>query len=291
MPSGYRSLITDHCQGHEQGLRPALQAGRARSVTAVFHHSRVVQRQDARLLTAQCGFESYLGSQYPSIAQSEQSTRLRAGRSQVRVLLDGPTLQGVAQSGSAPGLEPGGRRFESYRPDQLRHRWIRRPAVFRSGPRRRPNMGDMSCTATTISTSSRPFEASRKRRRGFHQGVPCPRSSADRAPGFYPGSARVQILPRAPVGELAERQGIAVLTRRDRKVGQVRLLHSPPDHAGIAQRQSRGLPNRRSRVRSPLPAPLSSRLRLAEQDPGPSNRSTRVRIPQAAPIQTKCTKQ
>ena len=29
-------------------------------------------------------------------------------------------------------------------------------------------------------------------------------------------------------GELAERQGIAVLTRRDRKVGQVRLLHSPP---------------------------------------------------------------
>ena len=29
-------------------------------------------------------------------------------------------------------------------------------------------------------------------------------------------------------GELAERQGIAVLTRRDRKVRQVRLLHSPP---------------------------------------------------------------
>jgi hypothetical protein len=30
-------------------------------------------------------------------------------------------------------------------------------------------------------------------------------------------------------GELAERQGIAVLTRRNRKVGQVRLLHSPPN--------------------------------------------------------------
>src|SRR5262249_57224772 len=29
-------------------------------------------------------------------------------------------------------------------------------------------------------------------------------------------------------GELAERQGIAVLTRRDRKVAQVRFLHSPP---------------------------------------------------------------
>src|SRR3978361_1786979 len=29
-------------------------------------------------------------------------------------------------------------------------------------------------------------------------------------------------------GELAERQGIAVLTRRDLRVGQVRLLHSPP---------------------------------------------------------------
>jgi hypothetical protein len=60
----------------------------------------------------------------------------------------------------------------------------------------------------------------------------------------------------------------------------------PSVHAGIAQRQSRGLPNRRSRVRSPLPAPTTTtyrRLRLAEQDPGPSNRSTRVRIPQAAP--------
>ena len=38
-------------------------------------------------------------------------------------------------------------------------------------------------------------------------------------------------------GELAERQGIAVLTRRDLRVGQVRLLHSPP----IALRQSAGL--------------------------------------------------
>ena len=38
-------------------------------------------------------------------------------------------------------------------------------------------------------------------------------------------------------GELAERQGIAVLTRRDLRVGQVRLLHSPPTHfqpAGLA---------------------------------------------------------
>jgi hypothetical protein len=33
----------------------------------VFHHSRVVQRQDARLLTVQCGFESYLGSHYAAI--------------------------------------------------------------------------------------------------------------------------------------------------------------------------------------------------------------------------------
>ena len=30
------------------------------------------------------------------------------------------------------------------------------------------------------------------------------------------------------VGELAERQGTAMLTRRDLRVGQVRLLHSPP---------------------------------------------------------------
>jgi hypothetical protein len=34
--------------------------------------------------------------------------------------------------------------------------------------------------------------------------------------------------PITTYGELAERQGIAVLTRRDLRVGQVRLLHSPP---------------------------------------------------------------
>jgi hypothetical protein len=97
-----------------------------------------------------------------------------------------------------------------------------------------------------------------------------PRSSTDRAPSFYLGTVRVRILPRAPTlqlqcvhvaqmdqsggvrslrlrvriapwtpltnaelstnGELAERQGTAVLTRRDLRVGQVRLLHSPPHH-------------------------------------------------------------
>jgi hypothetical protein len=37
-------------------------------------------------------------------------------------------------------------------------------------------------------------------------------------------------------GELAERQGTAVLTRRDLRVGQVRLLHSPPmPDAHVAQ--------------------------------------------------------
>lgn len=50
-------------------------------------------------------------------------------------------------------------------------------------------------------------------------------------------------------GELAERQGTAVLTRRDLRVGQVRLLHSPPvsffADAGVAQWQSRWLPPRR----------------------------------------------
>jgi hypothetical protein len=73
---------------------------------------------------------------------------LRTGRSQVRVLLDGP-LQGVAQPGSAPGLEPGGRRFESYRPDHFP----------------RPNNRRLPCDATT--TNCRPFETSRKRRRGL----------------------------------------------------------------------------------------------------------------------------
>ena len=84
-------------------------------------------------------------------------------------------------------------------------------------------------------------------------------------PSFYLGTVRVRVLPRVPSlqyvhvaqwtraeaseasgcafesrrglhfdndmstnGELAERQGTAVLTRRDLRVGQVRLLHSPP---------------------------------------------------------------
>jgi hypothetical protein len=62
-------------------------------------------------------------------------------------------FQGVAQPGSAPGPEPGGRRFESYRPDHfvpLNHRRL-------------------PCNATT-STISRPFETSRKRRRGIRLG-------------------------------------------------------------------------------------------------------------------------
>src|SRR5712691_2766903 len=120
--------------GHEQELRLALQAGRARSVTAVLHHSRIVQRQDTRLLTAQMWVrilprepnqmtedggrttdvrgETYLSSvvrhpssDHPSIAQLAQSTWLRARRSQVRVLLDGPIISGrsAARQRSWPG--------------------------------------------------------------------------------------------------------------------------------------------------------------------------------------------
>ena len=54
-------------------------------------------------------------------------------------------------------------------------------------------------------------------------------SSAGRAPRLGRGGRRIVTChPDHPYGELAERQGIAVLTRRDLRVGQVRLLHSPP---------------------------------------------------------------
>ena len=61
----------------------------------------------------------------------------------------------------------------------------------------------------------------------FHS---CPRSSTDQSGGVRSLRVRVQIAPWTPIcfGELAEWQGIAVLTRRDRKVAQVRSLHSPP---------------------------------------------------------------
>lgn len=69
--------------------------------------------------------------------------------------------QGVAQSGSVPGLEPGGRRFESYRPDHFPQ----------ANNRRFP------CDAMTM-TNCRPFETSRKRRRGLCLG----NTSAPRRP-------------------------------------------------------------------------------------------------------------
>ena len=58
-------------------------------------------------------------------------------------------------------------------------------------------------------------------------------------------------------GWLAERQGNAVLTRRDLRVGQVRLLHHPPcGRSSMAE----PLPSKqKTRVRSSLPAPSSPR--------------------------------
>lgn len=38
--------------------------------------------------------------------------------------------RGVAQSGSASGLGPEGRRFESYRPDQLSHHGLTEDSCF-----------------------------------------------------------------------------------------------------------------------------------------------------------------
>lgn len=64
-------------------------------------------------------------------------------------------------------------------------------------------------------------------------------------------------------GELAERQGIAVLTRRDLRVGQVRLLHSPPNPRVWHRRMCIGSPNRPGEIvtRGPLQfAPLVYRL-------------------------------
>jgi hypothetical protein len=65
-------------------------------------------------------------------------------------------------------------------------------------------------------------------------------------------------------GELAERQGIAVLTRRDLRVGQVRLLHSPPPFLRVwHRRMCIGFPNRPGEIvtRGPLQfAPLVYRL-------------------------------
>jgi hypothetical protein len=86
-------------------------------------------------------------------------------------------FQGVAQPGSAPGREPGGRRFESCRPDHPASRCALRrisatreagcpPKPWRRRATQTPNHRRRPCDATT-STNRRPFETSRKRRRGL----------------------------------------------------------------------------------------------------------------------------
>jgi hypothetical protein len=64
-------------------------------------------------------------------------------------------------------------------------------------------------------------------------------------------------------GELAERQGTAMLTRRDFRVGQVRLLHSPPlffaARCGRSSTAESLASTQKMRVRFPLPAPLRLR--------------------------------
>ena len=62
-----------------------------------------------------------------------------------------------------------------------------------------------------------------------------PRSSMDQSGGVRSLRLRVRIAPWTPLRQwhvdkrrVGQRQGTAVLTRRDLRVGQVRLLHSPP---------------------------------------------------------------
>src|ERR1700704_1896090 len=109
-----------------------------------------------------------------------------------------------------------------------------------------------------ISTPGRRgFESCREHQFSFH--IICPRSSMERSRGVRSLRFRVRLAPWTPVwiiGGLAERQGTAVLTRRDLRVAQVRSLHPPPScsradalagrsmYAGVAQRQSRWLPPR-----------------------------------------------
>ena len=133
--------------GDEQGLRLALQASRAGSVTPVLHHSgqsrarctappvkRRIGRFDScdrsqstrrssmgrALGLSRLGpeFESPSPHHHPSIAQWTRAPGCGPGGRRFESCWM-VHFQGVAQPGSAPGLEPGGRRFESYRPDQF----------------------------------------------------------------------------------------------------------------------------------------------------------------------------
>src|ERR1700692_4360142 len=83
-------------------------------------------------------------------------------------------------------------------------------------------------------------------------------------------------------GELAERQGIAVLTRRDLRVGQVRLLHSPPIRGlGIWVVHQPSKLTKRVRVSQTAPF---RHVRLAAQDARLSSGMTSVRIRYVAPF-------
>src|SRR5271154_1278512 len=83
-------------------------------------------------------------------------------------------------------------------------------------------------------------------------------------------------------GELAERQGIALLTRRDLRVGQVLLLHPPPLR-GLGIWVVHQPSKLTKRVRVSQPAPLRH-VRLAAQDARLSSGMTSVRIRYVAPF-------
>src|SRR5205085_11917988 len=72
-----------------------------------------------------------------------------------------------------------------------------------------------------------------------------PRSSTERAEASEASGCAFDSRRGPHFGELAERQGIAVLTRRDRKVAQVRSLHSPPAFAPCGRQGSASHPRAR----------------------------------------------
>lgn len=192
---------------------------------------------------------------------------------EVQVLPCAPFELGSSSVGRADGSEPSGRRFDACLPSQFggehgscEERAPRAPTRMVETPA--PGQAHLLEAASAGGENGN--TDSRRRNQGEltrWDRAPVANRSRPRGQGIVPSTLRqfswswFRWMRSAPfvywLGSRSfkawkagrNRHGAPITASRSIRRGAVHRL------AGIAQRQSRGLPNRRSRVRSPLPAP------------------------------------
>jgi hypothetical protein len=190
---------------------------------------------------------------------------------------------GSSSAGRADGSEPSGRRFDACLPSHPASRCALRRirATAKQDALRSLGGGGLPITALVAQRRERRvsapglrgFESCRGLRRvgraARHRGANAtrPKGRAGSTPAlsaklpehdlFRPAFARRSVKPKDEWCRGFAQAGNRYPPRIKSGAGFFGIML----YAGIAQRQSRGLPNRRSRVRSPLPAPIGAFFR------------------------------